>query len=328
MIKYNRIRNFFGSKKETMDNKIYDLIIIGAGPGGISAAIYAARANLDVLILEKMYAGGQIASTDKMENYLGFSSISGIDFGERLEEHLKSTGMEITFEEVSELNLKGVLKKVITTENEYQARAVILSMGANPRMLGVPGEAELRGRGVSYCATCDGAFFRDREVVVVGGGDTACDEALYLAGLCSKVYLVHRRDKLRARGIIADKVKNHPKIEVVWDSTIEEFTADNVVTGVNVKNKISGEVSHIAASGVFIAVGIVPQTALVREQFGINEGDSIDTDLCMRTSIQGVYAVGDIRTTPLRQVITAAADGALAVYAVQEYLIENEFIND
>ncbi len=311
-----------------MDNQIYDLIIIGAGPGGISAAIYASRANLNVLILEKMYAGGQIASTDKMENYLGFKSISGIDFGERMEEHLKSSGVEITFEEVTEMHLKGVIKKVVTTENEYQSRTVVLSMGANPRMLGVPGEAELRGRGVSYCATCDGAFFRDRDVVVVGGGDTACDEALYLAGLCSKVYVVHRRDKLRARGIIADKVQNHPKIEVVWDSTVEEFTADNVVNGVNVKNKITGKVSHIPASGVFIAVGIVPQTGLVREQFGIPEGESIETDLCMRTSIQGVYAVGDIRKTPLRQVITAAADGALAVYSVQEYLIENELIND
>ena len=311
-----------------MKEHIYDLIIIGGGPGGISAAIYAARANLDILVLEKTYAGGQIASTDKMENYLGFKSISGMEFGERLEEHLTSAGVEITFEEVTEMNLKGVIKKITTTENTYHSRTVILAMGAQPRMLGVPGEAELRGRGVSYCATCDGAFFRDRDVAVIGGGDTACDEAMYLAGLCSKVYLVHRRDKLRARGVIAEKVKNHPRIEVVWDSTIEEITAENVVTGINVKNKITGAVRHIPISGLFVAVGIVPQTDLVRDQFGMSEGESIDTDQCMRTSIQGVFAVGDIRSTPLRQVITAAADGALAVYGVQEYLIENEFIDE
>ena len=311
-----------------MKDHIYDLIIIGGGPGGISAAIYAARANLDILVLEKTYAGGQIASTDKMENYLGFKSISGLEFGERLEEHLQSAGVEITFEEVTEMHLKGVLKKIVTTENTYHSRTIILAMGAQPRKLGVPGETELRGRGVSYCATCDGAFFKDRDVVVVGGGDTACDEALYLAGLCSKVYLVHRRDKLRARGIIAEKVKKHPKIEIVWDSNVDEITAENVVTGVNVKNKITGEVRHIDASGLFIAVGIVPQTALIKDQFGISEGTSIDTDLCMRTSIQGVFAVGDIRSTPLRQVITAAADGALAVYGVQEYLVENEFIDE
>ena len=311
-----------------MKEHIYDLIIVGGGPGGISAAIYAARANLDILVLEKMYAGGQIASTDKMENYLGFKSISGMEFGERLEEHLKSAGVEITFEEVVEMNLKGILKKITTTENTYHSRTVILAMGAQPRRLGIPGETELRGRGVSYCATCDGAFFKDRDVAVIGGGDTACDEAMYLAGVCSKVYLVHRRDKLRARGIIAEKVKNHPKIEVVWDSTVEEITAENVVTGINVKNKITGDIRHIPISGLFVAVGIVPQTEFVREQFGMSEGASIDTDLCMRTSIQGVFAVGDIRSTPLRQVITAAADGALAVYGVQEYLIENEFINE
>ncbi len=311
-----------------MKDHIYDLIIIGGGPGGISAAIYAARANLDVLILEKTYAGGQIASTDKMENYLGFKSISGIEFGEKLEEHLQSVGVGITFEEVVEMNLKGVLKKVITTENTYLARTIILAMGAQPRHLGVPGEVELRGRGVSYCATCDGAFFRDRDVVVVGGGDTACDEAMYLSALCSKVYLVHRRDKLRARGIIAEKVKNHPKIEVVWDSTIEEITVDNVVTGINVKNKITNEKRHIPVSGIFIAVGIVPQTQLVKEQLDIGDGDPIETDACMRTSILGVFAIGDIRSTPLRQVITAAADGALAVYGVQEYLVENEFIDE
>jgi len=311
-----------------MKDHIYDLIIIGGGPGGISAAIYASRANLDILILEKTYAGGQIATTASMENYLGFPAISGIEFGERLEEHAKSAGVEITFEEVIEMNIKGVLKKITTTENIYHSRTVILGMGAQPRKLGIPGEAELRGRGVSYCATCDGAFFKERDVVVIGGGDTACDEAMYLSAVCSKVYLVHRRDKLRARGIIAEKVKNHPKIEVVWDSLIEEITAENVVTGINVKNKKTNETRHIPASGIFIAVGIVPQTQLVREQFGINEADPLETDLCMRTSILGVYAIGDIRSTPLRQVITAAADGALAVYAVQEYLVENEFIDE
>jgi thioredoxin reductase (NADPH) len=311
-----------------MKEHVYDLIIIGGGPGGISAAIYAARANLDILVLEKTYAGGQIASTDKMENYLGFKSISGLEFGERLEEHLQSAGVEITFEEVTEMHLKGVLKKIVTTEHTYLSRTIILAMGAQPRRLGVPGETELRGRGVSYCATCDGAFFKGQDVVVVGGGDTACDEALYLAGVCNKVYLVHRRDKLRARGLIAEKVKNHPKIEIIWDSTVEEITAENVVTGVNVKNRITGDMRHVDASGLFIAVGIVPQTALIKDQFDISEGTSIDTDLCMRTAIQGVFAVGDIRSTPLRQVITAAADGALAVYGVQEYLIENEFIDE
>lgn len=307
---------------------IYDLIIIGAGPGGLTAGIYSARANLDALIFEKTFAGGQISTSHALENYPGFKSISGVDFGEKLEDHASSAGAQIVYEDVVELQLTGAVKKVITTEGTYHTRTIILSMGAKPRMLGIPGELELRGKGVSYCATCDGAFFRDKEVIVVGGGDTACEEAIYLAGLCSKVYLVHRRDKLRARGVVAESVIANAKIEVVWDSVVESVTADDIVTGLNVRNKITNEPRHIPASAVFIAVGIVPETNAVAKQLNLYEGDPIDTDNYMRTSINGVFAVGDIRKTPLRQVVTAAADGAIAVYGVQEYLIENEYMKN
>ncbi|MCK5128380.1 MAG: thioredoxin-disulfide reductase [Clostridiales bacterium] len=309
-----------------MSEHIYDSIIIGAGPGGLAAGIYAARANLDAIIFEKTYAGGQISTADDVENYPGIASIKGVDFGENLEKHAVAVGAQILYEDVQELYLSGITKKVVTNEKTYHTRTIILAMGAQPRRLGVPGETELRGRGVSYCATCDGAFFRDKDVVVVGGGDTACEEALYLSAMCSKVYVIHRRDQLRARGVIANSVVSHKKIEVVWNSSPDFINAGDVVTGITVRNKLTNEVRQISTSAVFIAVGIVPQTSLVLEQLKMVDGDPIETDSYMRTSIHGVFAIGDIRKTPLRQVVTAAADGAIAVYGVQEYLVEQEFL--
>lgn len=309
-----------------MSIQIHDLIIIGAGPGGLTAGIYSARANLDTITFEKTFAGGQIATADSIDNYPGLIGISGIDFGEKLEAHAIHAGVNIMYEDVRELQLSGAVKKVITNEGIYHARTVILAMGAQPRMLGIPGESELRGKGVSYCATCDGAFFRDKDVIVIGGGDTACEEALYLSVICSKVYVVHRRDKLRARGVVAQRIISNPKIEVVWDSISESIISEDVVTGLSVRNKNTNKIRNISASAVFIAVGITPQTGMVKDQLNISEGEPIETDTYMRTSINGVFAIGDIRKTPLRQIITAAADGAIAVSAVQEYLIEYEYV--
>ena len=301
----------------------YDIIIIGGGPAGLTAGLYAARANQKVLLLERTFAGGQIATTHELENYPGFpEGITGPDYSTKIEQQARKFNVEIVYEDVQEMHLSGPTKRIVTDAGEHIGRTVILAMGAQPRMIGAPGEMELRGRGVSYCATCDGAFFRDRTVAVIGGGDTACEEAEYLASMCKKVYLIHRRDQLRAVGVLADRVVNHDRVEIVWNATVDGITGDDMVNGVNIRDKVSNEVYHLPLDGVFVAVGVVPNTKLLGKQIKLTEGGNIVTDKYMHTNIYGVFAAGDIRDTPLRQVVTACADGAIAAESARQYLME------
>ncbi|MDP1808486.1 MAG: thioredoxin-disulfide reductase [Actinomycetota bacterium] len=301
-----------------MADKTYDLIIIGGGPGGLTAAIYALRAKLDLLLIEKTGIGGQIALSDVVENYPGTAPISGVELMAKFEEQAKAFGLEIEYTEVQGVRDGGDHRVVSTTAGELRTKAVIIASGAKPRRLDVPGEVEYTGRGVSYCATCDGFFFRGKDVVVVGGGDTAVKEALFLAKMVNKIELVHRRDALRAEKIIQEKALNDPKIEFHWDSVVTEVTGDKTVSGVTVKNVKTDAVMELAVAGVFVFVGILPNSDFV--DCDKDEAGFIKTDEHMRTSIPGVFAAGDVRTTVLRQVATAVGDGAIAAYAAGEFL--------
>jgi len=292
--------------------KNFDLIIIGAGPAGLSAAIYAVRAGLDVAVFEKMFAGGQIVSTYEMENYPGFvDAVTGPDLAYKFEAHARKFGVHIIYEGISEILTNGDEKIVKTSKGEYFAKGIILAMGANPKPLGIAREKQLIGSGVAYCASCDGAFYKGKDVAVVGGGNTAVEDALFLAKFCSKVYLIHRRDVLRADAIIAKRVAAEPKIVKVFDSVVTEILGDKVES-ITVENVKTGFLENIAVSGLFVAVGTAPQTALVKDLVKLSKSGHIITDEEMRTSVARVYAVGDIREKVLRQVITAAADGAIA----------------
>jgi len=292
--------------------KNYDLIIIGAGPAGLSAAIYAARAGLDVVVFEKMFAGGQVVSTYEIENYPGMiDSISGPDLAYKFEMHARKFDVSIIYEEIVELSLAGNVKTIATTKETYNSRGVILAMGARPKTLGVERERQLVGYGVSYCATCDGAFFKEKDVAVVGGGNTASEDALFLAKFCNKVYLIHRRDVLRADNILAKRVAAEPKIEKVFDSIITEISGEKV-SSITVENVKTGFIDKIEINGLFIAVGTEPQTKIVDSLVDMTSSGHIITNEKMETNVSNVYAVGDIRDKVLRQVITAAADGAVA----------------
>lgn len=300
-----------------------DIIIIGGGLAGLTAGMYTKRAGLDTLLFEKMFTGGQAATTNLIENYPGFDDpISGPDFAMRIENHARKFGLEIQYDEIKELQLEGPVKKVLTDNKVYEAKAVILAMGAEPRKLGLDKEEEFRGRGVSYCATCDGAFFRDKDVAVVGGGDTAAEDALFLAQYVNKVYLIHRRDTLRATKIIADRVLANEKIEKVWDSVVTGINGDDKVTGIEVENVKTRAKKEIKLDGIFIAIGVIPNSELVQGKVEMNESNYILTDDSMRTNVPGVFAAGDIRQKPLLQLVTAAADGAIAAYSAQKYIIE------
>lgn len=301
-----------------------DLIIIGGGPAGLNAALYAARAGLDAVLFEKMFAGGQMVTTTTFENYIGFpNGIGAVDLALNMEEQSKNAGAKILYEEIVSVELGDKIKKVKTAKQEYEAKTVILCMGAAPRMLGVDGEERLRGSGVSYCATCDGAFFKNKDVAVVGGGDTALEDALFLARYCKKVYLIHRRDSFRGAKVLSDKVRESDNIELVLDSVVEKIEGESTVESLLVHNVKREKVTNLAVDGVFIAVGTKPNTELVREQLALADG-YIDAGEDTKTSISGVYAAGDVRIKPLRQVITAAADGAVAVYSAAKY-IDTEF---
>ncbi|MBN2879074.1 MAG: thioredoxin-disulfide reductase [Clostridia bacterium] len=298
-----------------------DIIIIGGGPAGLTAAIYAARAGLDIVLIEKMFSGGQIATTDSLENYPGFPNpISGVDFSMALDEQARNFGVEIINEEVTEYHLTGPVKKVTTTGGIYTAYTVILATGAQSRLLGVPGEDKYRGRGVSYCATCDGSFYRDKVVAVVGGGDTACEDAEYLSKIAKKVYLVHRRDELRAAYIIAQRVLKNPKVQILWDSVVDKIEGADKVTDMQIRNKITGETKKVDVDGVFVAIGLIPNTSDIKNNIRLDNGGYIITDERMATNVLGVFAAGDVRTTPLRQVVTACADGAVAAESARLYL--------
>lgn len=300
---------------------MYDMVIVGGGPTGLNAGLYAGRAGLKALIIEKLFSGGQAATTYEVDNYLGFvSSISGPDLVMKMEEHAKKFGAEIIHETVERVELDGPVKRVHTAQNTYEAKVLVLAMGATPRKLGVDGEQQFSGRGVSYCATCDGNFYRNRPVMVVGGGDTALEDALYLANICQTVYLVHRRDAFRGAKTLEDAVRANPNIQLVLEAEVERLEGEKMLQTVYVKHKSTGAVEGYAVNGLFIAVGASPSSGLVKGMVDMDEYGYIVTDEDMRTSVPGVLAAGDIRKKKLRQIITAASDGAVAVYTAQSYI--------
>ena len=305
---------------------IYDLAILGGGPAGITAAIYASRARLNTIWIDKNFApGGQITATYEVDNYPGMPGISGMDLGEAFGEHARKLGLEPKREKILSLeNISGDIKTIHTKKNEYQARTIILAFGAEHRKLDIPGEDDLGGLGVSYCATCDGAFYKDRTAVVVGGGNAAAEDAVFLSGLCKKVYLVHRRDELRADKAIQEKVFGCENIEMVWESIPLEILGQDEVTGIKIRNVKTGEERELDTDGVFIAVGIVPNTTFVEDQLELDENGYICAGEEGITSAAGVFAAGDIRTKALRQVVTAVSDGANTVASVQKYLWRTE----
>ena len=298
--------------------------IIGSGPAGLSAAIYAKRAKLSSLTIEANFAsGGQVLNTYEVDNYPGLPGISGMDLGSTLRAHAEKMGAEFSRERVKELVLDEEIKIVRTRKNEYHAKTVILATGAEHRALNVPGEKELSGMGVSYCATCDGAFFKDKTVAVIGGGDVAVEDAIFLARTCKKVYVIHRRDELRAAGVLQDALLALPNVEMVWDTVVDSIEGNEMVSGVKVTNKKAGEAGVITVDGVFIAVGIVPVSALIAGTVETDEAGYIKAGEDGVTSVPGVFAAGDVRTKQLRQIITAAADGANCVTSVEKYLISH-----
>ena len=297
-----------------------ELLIIGGGAAGLTAGLYGARAGRRTVLIERMFAGGQITTTHRLENYPGFpQGIGGVEIGMAMMEQAERFGLEIQYDTVNSLELDGAVKTARCEGGDWQAKAVILCMGAEPRRLGVEREDELRGRGVSYCATCDGAFYQDKAVAVVGGGDTACEDALYLAALARKVYLIHRRDELRAAGILRQRVMENERIQVLWNTQVEALLGDGQLEGLALKGENKGE---LQADGLFIAVGTTPQAQLVQGALKLDAQGAIVTDERMRTELPGVYAAGDVRATPLRQVVTAAADGAVAATEAAKYLME------
>lgn len=313
-----------------MDN-VYDLIIIGSGPAGLSAGLYAARARLKTLILERNKAGGQIVITDEVANYPGsIRNATGKTLVERMEEQVEEFGAERKKDNVKEVDFTGKIKIIKGEKEEYKAKSVIIATGAAPRHIGCKGENELIGKGVSYCATCDADFFTDLEVFVIGGGDSALEEALYLTKFARKVTVVHRRDALRGAKSIQEKVFKNPKIEIMWDSVVEEIKGDGIVESAVFKNKKTGEITEYFADeddgtfGIFVFVGYLPINNLFKDIITMNEAGYIKTNDKMKTNIEGVFAAGDIREKSLRQVVTAAADGAIAAVEAYKY-VEDTF---
>ena len=303
-----------------MKKTSYDVAVIGGGPGGYTTAMYCARSGLSVVVLEKLSPGGQMATTGQVDNYPGFEAgIDGFELGEKMQKGAERFGAETAFVNVRSVELTGEVKRIVTSKGEIEAKAVVLATGASPRELGLPKEKELRGRGVAYCATCDGMGYRDKTVVVVGGGNSAAAEALYLAKICKKVYLIHRRDSLRASKIYMGPLENSD-IEFVWNSQVTEIHSDKKVTGVTVKARDGAE-RMISCDGIFVAVGRIPDTGLFEGQVDLDPAGYIVADETTRTNLPGVFAVGDARTKPLRQIVTAAADGAVASRFIEEYLV-------
>lgn len=305
-----------------MEN-IYDLAILGAGPAGICAAIYATRAKLNTIWLDKKFVqGGQIVDTYEVDNYPGLPGITGLDLGEAMAGHAAKLGMKPQRETVRSIEAEQGIKVIRTKKNEYRARAVIIACGATHRHLGIPGEEELSGMGVSYCATCDAAFFQDRTVVVVGGGNVAVEDAILLSRTCKKVYLVHRRDELRAEKILQESLFACKNVELIWDSIPLSIEGTDKVEALKIQNKKTQEESFIETDGVFIAVGIVPGTEKFKDLVKLDEAGYIVAGEDGITSEPGIFAAGDIRTKNLRQVVTAVADGANAVASAQRYLLD------
>ncbi len=309
-----------------MSETIYDVVIIGGGPAGLTAGLYTSRAKLKTLLVERMIMGGQVMTTTKVENYPGFpGGIDGPDLMMRFQEHCQEFGLETSYGEVENLVDRGELKDVVIDGKTVQARTVIITTGAEPAKLGVSGEQEFVGRGVSYCATCDGAFFRDVEIGIVGGGDTAAEEALFLTRFASKVYLIHRRDELRATKILQDRVFASEKIEPVWNSVVERVEGDSSgMKTVVLKDRESGAERSLDLEGLFVAIGVIPKAHFLAEVLDLDADGYILTDAECRTSIPGVFAAGDVRKKILKQIATAVGDGAVAAIMAEKYLMDAE----
>ena len=302
---------------------MYDTIIIGAGPAGMTAALYAARSNLKVALLERGIPGGQMNNTADIENYPGYANISGPELAEKMFEPLENLGVEHLFGLVEKIEDRGNFKEIITEDERFEAKTVIIASGANHRHLGVPGEEDFNSRGVSYCAVCDGAFFRDEDLLVVGGGDSAVEEAIFLTRFAKSVTIVHRRDELRAQKVLQDRAFANEKIRFVWDSVVESIHGDErKVTGVTFKNVKTGELSQAEFGGIFIYVGLYPVSEFAKDLGITDEAGWILTDHQMKTSVAGIYAVGDVRQKDLRQITTAVGDGAIASQEAYKYLTE------
>ncbi|ALV02835.1 thioredoxin-disulfide reductase [Bacillus velezensis] len=307
------------------EEKIYDVIIIGAGPAGMTAAVYTSRANLSTLMIERGIPGGQMANTEDVENYPGFESILGPELSNKMFEHAKKFGAEYAYGDIKEIVDGKEYKKVKAGSKEYKARAIVISAGAEYKKIGVPGEKELGGRGVSYCAVCDGAFFKNKELVVVGGGDSAVEEGVYLTRFASKVTIVHRRDKLRAQSILQARAFDNEKIDFKWNKTVKEIHEENGKVGrLTLVDTVTGEEEEFKADGVFIYIGMLPLSKPF-ENLGItNEEGYIETNAQMETKVPGIFAAGDIREKTLRQIVTATGDGSIAAQSVQHYVEELE----
>ena len=302
-------------------DKIYDMIIIGGGPAGYTAALYGARAGLSTLVMEKMVVGGQMALTDKIDNYPGFEDgIEGLSLGEKMKNEAERSGARTVFATVLSADLKSDPKVIKTSDDIFYGRTVVIATGAEPRELGVAMEKELVGRGVSYCATCDGMFFKGKTVVVVGGGNTAAADILLLSRVASKVFVVHRRDTLRASKIYHETLMKAENVEFCWDSQVTGILSDDKVTGVRIKNINTGDERNLSCDGIFVAIGRKPASELAAGQLDLDERGYIIADESTKTNIPGVFAAGDVRTKVLRQVITAASDGAMAAHYAEEYL--------
>ncbi len=313
-----------GDKEELMqggERKVYDVIVIGGGPAGLTAGLYTSRSRLKTLLIENGLLGGQMTTTELIENYPGFpQGINGDELSRLMEEQAKRFGLEVIGEQAVEVKLEGDQKIVKTEEGSYQCQALIVCTGTEYRKLGVPGEKEFAGRGVSYCATCDGAFFRDNQIVVVGGGDSALTEALYLTKFVKEVTIVHRRDAFRGTKIYQERVFSNPKVRVLWNSVIEAINGDTIVKSIRVRNVKTGEISDHSIEGVFLFVGLVPRTQFLEGLVRMGEEGYIFTDENCETSVKGIFAAGDCRRKLVRQIATAVGDGATAGCSAEKYI--------
>lgn len=308
-----------------MNKMEYDVAIIGGGPAGLAAAVYAARGGMKTVIFEKALIGGQITTTADVENYPGFEdNMSGFDIADKMRKQAEKFGTEIKQENIKSIQSDNFYKVIETDSNKYNIKSVILATGANPRKLGVQGEAKYTGRGVSYCATCDGALYRDKIVAIVGGGDSAVEEAIFLTKFAKKVYIIHRRDELRAVKLIQKRAFENEKIEIIWDSIVKEIKGGDFIEIVELYNKKTKETSELDLDGIFIYVGIIPNNELVKSDVDLDEQGFILTDETMCTKVPGLFAAGDVVHKVLRQVVTAASDGAIAAFSAEKWTEENK----
>ncbi len=302
-------------------NKIYDMIIIGGGPAGYTAALYGSRAGLDTLVIEKMSVGGQMAITDKIDNYPGFEDgIDGFTLGTKMQSGAERFGAKTEYAEVTAVELEEKIKRITTTSGEFLTKTVVIATGANPKELEINGEENFIGRGIHYCAHCDGRFYKEKTVAVIGGGNTAVSDALYLSHLAKKVYLIHRRDTLRATKIYHEPLLKSENVELILNSTVTSLEYDTRITGIEIKNLVNDIASSLSVDGVFVSIGRKPATELFREQLNLDDSGYIIADEATKTNIDGVFAIGDVRTKALRQIVTAVSDGAVAAHYAEEYI--------